>query len=362
MAKRATMLAIMLAALVLMTAVAAADGYVTVNNGSTKYSSIDEAVAAASAVNGSVTYNIYGTVKATGTNQKYTPDLALNGKADKVYVVGKTDDAKITLNGVYYQRFAAEGADLIAEKVIFADARAKSGEGNDPDPWEFCYLTFETDSAEFKNCTFHEGVQISIDATFTNCLFSLQKQYYSGDDKDYSYDHYLLWVMNYGDVDVNSCVFENGDYGAIKSTWNMYNGNKNDADLTITVKDSLFVDCGKGGEHKMLHLDGAKSVAVSGNTVNNSYGSGTIVKDKSDKAAVTENGTKYNDASVTKEQVLSGKKQETKPTPAPTATPAPDTSNMPQTGDNSNIALFALLLTASAAGMMLLMRRKAAQE
>ncbi len=50
------------------------------------------------------------------------------------------------------------------------------------------------------------------------------------------------------------------------------------------------------------------------------------------------------------------------PTPAPTATPAPDTSNMPQTGDNSNLALFALLLTASAAGMMLLMRRKAAQE
>ena len=50
------------------------------------------------------------------------------------------------------------------------------------------------------------------------------------------------------------------------------------------------------------------------------------------------------------------------PTPTPTATPVPDTSNMPQTGDNSNLALFALLLTASAAGMMLLMRRKAAQE
>ncbi len=50
------------------------------------------------------------------------------------------------------------------------------------------------------------------------------------------------------------------------------------------------------------------------------------------------------------------------PTPAPTATPVPDTSNMPQTGDNSNLALFALLLTASAAGMMLLMRRKGAQE
>ncbi len=50
------------------------------------------------------------------------------------------------------------------------------------------------------------------------------------------------------------------------------------------------------------------------------------------------------------------------PTPAPTTTPVPDTSDLPQTGDNSNIVLFALLLTLSAAGMMLLMRKRSARE
>ena len=115
---------------------------------------------------------------------------------------------------------------------------------------------------------------VSSDTVFQSCTFDMKPQYYkesSNPTKDYSTDHYALWIHNYGDVVVDDCTFKNAEYGTIKSTWNQYNGGRNDADLTLTVTNSTFDNCGNGGSHRPFHLDGAASVFVAGNTFPNSY-------------------------------------------------------------------------------------------
>lgn len=293
---------------------AAETGYVTVNDGTEKYATIDEAVVAAEAVNGTVTYNIYGEVESKGTNIKYTPDLALNGEATSVYVNGKTEDAQITLTGVYYQRFAAENAELEINDITLKDMRPVNGEGIDP--WEFTYIVFECKEVIAQNVTFLEGVMTSTDATFNDCHFLMDDQSsYYGDNTNYADDHYALWIHNYGNVEVNGCEFNDVAYGGIKSTFNMYNGGKNDADLTLSVDDTTFNNVGVGGDHAPIHLDGAVEVTVketeflncgtnsAGNSINvktqattiteenNVVANGTIaaslLKEYSDKSGIT---------------------------------------------------------------------------
>ena len=105
------------------------EGYVTVNDTQNKYSNLDQAVQAADAIEGTVTYHIYGAVTATGDSSKHTPDTALGGLADRVNIIGETSDAKITLDGVYYQHFAAQNAKLYVYNIILDDDRDCCGEG-----------------------------------------------------------------------------------------------------------------------------------------------------------------------------------------------------------------------------------------
>lgn len=241
-------------------------GYVTINDDTTQYASLDEAVAAATkdeTIVDTVTYHIYGAVTATGDNTKYTPDLALDNKVQTVNVIGEDDTATITLSGVYYQRFAAEGAALNVQNVILDDDKKSSGEGKDKDPWEFTYIQPECASATFTNCTFKEGILLSVDATFDGCTFTMTPEYYKdlNDGVDYSGDHYQLWVHNYGDVKVNNCTFKDATYGAIKSTWNKYGTN---SDLTLSVTNSTFENI----TNKVpVNLDGAAKVVFAGNTL-----------------------------------------------------------------------------------------------
>ncbi len=241
-------------------------GYVTVNDGTTQYASLDEAVAAATkdeTIADTVTYHIYGAVTATGDSTKYTPDLALDGKVQTVNVIGENENATVTLSGVYYQRFAAEGATLNVQNVIMDDDKRSSGEGKDKDPWEFTYIQPECASVTFTNCTFKEGILISVDATFDGCIFTMTPEYYKdlNDGVDYSGDHYQLWIHNYGDVIVKNCIFKDATYGAIKSTWNKYGTN---SDLTLSVTNSTFENI----TNKVpANLDGAAKVVFTGNTL-----------------------------------------------------------------------------------------------
>ena len=241
-------------------------GYVTVNDDTTQYASLDEAVAAATkdeTIVDTVTYHIYGAVAATGDNTKYTPDLALDSKPIKtVNVIGEDDTATITLSGVYYQRFAAEGAALNVQNVTLDDDRRSSSEGS-ADPWEFTYIQPECASASFTNCTFNEGIMVGMNATFDGCTFTMTPEYYKdlNDGVDYSDDHYQLWISNYGNVVVNNCTFKDATYGAIKSTWNKYGTN---SDLSLSVTNSTFENI----TNKVpLNLDGAAKVVFAGNTL-----------------------------------------------------------------------------------------------
>ena len=162
---------------------------------------------------------------------------------------------------------------LIAEDMTFADSRRKSGEGSDPDPWEFCYLMLDCASAKFEDCTFVEGLMVDQDVTFTDCTFTMGSQKYEGDSKEYNTDHYGLWIYNNGDIVVDGCSFVGMTYGAIKSTWNHYGSG---ADLTIVVKDTSF-SAATTSAKAPLNLDGAVSVELS-NVTATGFATGNVAE------------------------------------------------------------------------------------
>ena len=211
-----------------------------------------------------ITYELYNDIVLTATNVKYEPNLAQGASTVNLVKGEGVESVKLTLAGVYFGKIGAAGAFFNAEGITFADARKRSGEGTDPDPWEFAYLEVDCKSAAFTDCSFVEGICVGYDVVFDNCHFTVEPQYYTDDSTDYSTDHYALWVSNYGDVVVRNCTFEDVNYGAIKSVWNMYGTN---ADLTITVENTTFDNAGKGGGKSILNLDGAAEVTVKNVTV-----------------------------------------------------------------------------------------------
>ncbi len=212
-----------------------------------------------------VKYVIYGDTTHTCLSTKYLPDLA-NG-AELVYIEAAQGVARptITVNGVYYGQFSAVGAELKVAGVKFVDARNPSGEGRDPDPWEFTYLTFNCASASFSDVVFAEGVMNSVDTYYYNCTFDLpEEEVYA--------DHYAVWIHNNGNVVVEDCLFTDIAYGAIKSTYGTYGAA---GEVNLTVTGTTFVNCGHGGDHLVIHLDGADTVTATGNTLEACYDKGT---------------------------------------------------------------------------------------
>ena len=237
------------------------------------YTTIEDAIAAAGeGTYGIVTYVLYDDQTITAKSAKYEPDMAQGASVVNVKKADSVDAVVLTLAGVYYGRLSAQGAELNVTGITLADARNKSGEGSDPDPWEFCYLETECTSATFTDCKFLEGVNVSTDTTFEDCTFTMTEQKYAGDDTDYSTDHYALWIAETGDIVVKDCVFENIPYGGIKSTYGYYGSTQ---DLTLTVTDTTFRNVGNEGNHRVIHLDGAAAVTATDNTLINSYTKGS---------------------------------------------------------------------------------------
>ena len=265
----------------------------TLNIG-TDYATFEDAIAYVNSledVPSEITYVMNGDETITAPVAKYEPDMA-NGAS----IVNIKGSGTLTLAGVYFGKFAAEGATLNVEGITLADARKASGEASDPDPWEYTYLEFECAAANFTDVTFEEGVLISGDATFDGCTFTVEPQYYTDSNgttfdpsKDYSDDHYALWIHNTGNVTVTNSTFKDVGYGAIKTTYNKYGTGE---DLNLTVTESTFSNCGNEDTHKMVHADGADSITVTYNTIENCFlGEGEteadkLVNDKSGKAAL----------------------------------------------------------------------------
>lgn len=308
---------------------------VTVTGLPDTFANLNDAISAASdaKLSGTITYNISGNVDLTATS-KTAPDLALNGSASKVIINGSSG-AQLTLKGIYCGKIVAANAHLEMNNIKLIDSRKAAGEGRDPDPWEFCYLEFHCSSASFTGCTFAEGVLLGGHKTahFENCTFKLEPQYYTETNsvafdpaKDYSDDHYLLWLADNASVTVNNSLFENAGYGAVKSTWNKY---ATSTKLEITISNSIFKNIGADGEHLPFHLDGASSVVCDSNQFINVY---------------TEAPGEYiNLKTGSKEDIC---------TFIPYVPTAPKAYSAPRTGDSRQLALWFTLAALGAAGML----------
>ena len=348
------LVALLLSCTVLPVTALAAGGSVTVSGLSGTFASMDEAALAAKAagLTGTITYTVSGSVDLDCPT-KSTPDLAFGNS--KVVIKG-SNNACINLTGVYCGQVCAKGADLEVSNVKFTDNRKASGEGTNPDPWEFCYISFSCNDATFTKCTFAEGVMVGNGSavnnyTFEGCTFKMEPQKYTATNgatfdpaKDYSATHYSLWLEENGVFTINNCTFKDAAYGAIKSTWNMY-GTSTKLDLTVT--NTTFDNIGNGDTHRPIHLDGASSVFTKGNTYTN-----TMLVD-------VENPTTDHCPHIKVKSGVEGVVapcQDCNPVEEPEEEVVPPTST-PVTGDNSNITLWMSLMLVAALGMMLVSKK-----
>ena len=237
------------------------------------YATLADAIAAVPADLDIVTYVLHSDQSLTATSAT-APDLAKGAGTVNLVKADGVASVKLTLDGAYTGKFVALGAQLNFNGLTLANHKA-NGEGTDP--WEFAYLMVDAASVNFNGCTIINGILISIDAVFDDCLFDRQPRYYPNlvDGKDYSLDDYALWIHNFGDVEVKNSTFQNWAYGGIKSTWNMY---ATGANLSLTLQDNTFVNIGHGGGHTIANLDGAVSVTITGNLVIDSYTGGATTE------------------------------------------------------------------------------------
>jgi len=260
--KVVSMAALMVVALVVTaTSAFASSSYVTVNDGSVQYESMDAAVAATAAdSSGVITYHVHGSVTLTGDT-----DIALNGAATTVNIVGDgASSTSLTLMGSNNAaRLIAKNATLKISDVKLADSRATSP------AWEYFYLMFTCPTASFTNVVFDEGALIDggTVADFTGCTFSSTiNDGHNDSGTSASQQHYELWANDKATVNVNGCTFEADSYGAIKSTHGYYN--HTDPYVALSVKNSTFTNI---GTHRIIHLDAADKVEVSGNVATDCY-------------------------------------------------------------------------------------------
>ncbi|MGI6591455.1 MAG: InlB B-repeat-containing protein [Eggerthellaceae bacterium] len=273
-------------------------GYVTVNDDTTQYATLDEAAAAATATSdGSVTYHIYGDVTATEastgtTTSKNTFTTDENGASNgitTINIIGEdAESSSLTLDGQYCQALRAPEATLNLSNLTVYDNRPTDGEGNDA--FEFTYIMLFAPEVNCTDCVFKEGVmvgQVDGTASFKGCTFSPEHVSVKKDgteEPDLWQNHYGLWLELYGTTTVDDCDFTNCAYGAIKSLYatDSYNtryasyrskedGEAVDCNVNLTVTDTTFENCGWGGEHRPMHFDGIDSLTVKGCTFTDCY-------------------------------------------------------------------------------------------
>ena len=152
--------------------------------GDTTYTNFADALAAAKAMTGDVTVEIY---------EKVTLDGPISGNFSSISFVGKDTDAEIYLD--------IQGAIYASDKTVsFADISLSKSQGGyvaDAGFRNLAFGIFAAKEVNYTNCNFINGAYASSGkAKFTNCTFHP------------SHDRYGLWV--YGDVEcvVDGCTFD----------------------------------------------------------------------------------------------------------------------------------------------------------
>ena len=179
--------------------------------GDSEYATFDLALAAAKAMTGEVTVEIYG---------KVTLNESLAGSYDTIKFVGKTDVAEIYLDVQGY--ITATG-----KKVTFDDLTLSKSEGGFITNAGFMNVAFgvyDVNEVVYTNCLFDNGAYASSGkVTFKECTF------------EKSYEKYPLWAYGSEDITVDTCVFD--DDRGIK-IFDEGKGTKNNT--VISVENSDF--------------------------------------------------------------------------------------------------------------------------
>ncbi len=200
--------------------------------GNTIYGTFAEAMAAASAMTGDVTVELY---------DKVTLNSNLSGSYSSITFVGKTDTAEIYLDVQGY--ITATG-----KNVAFTDltlSKAAGGFITNAGFMNVAFGVYDVPSVTYTNCYFANGAYASSGTnTFTNCTFMR------------SHDKYGLWAYGDADIVVDGCTF--ADYRGVK----MY---AEDAAKTtnLTVKNTDF--SALDGKPAIV-LTYGESVVLEGNT------------------------------------------------------------------------------------------------
>ena len=382
------LLAVLMLAVMLPTTALAAGKPVKV--GEVKYETLEAAIAAASPVEGIITYEIYGKVTVTATGWVQVAKDGLTSLT-KVVFTGKTDDAEIVIS---------DPKSILADQKYDIDVSFENLTLSHPiGEWAqdyghatnyfTCWLRNKNaadNTVTYTNCTFPNGVCNNQygKTIFNTCTFSNTAGKYS------------LW--NYGGItDVNNSSFT-GTRG-IKA----YNEGTLPTPPTITIKDTSFTDltekaaavvskatnvifmgvsatnCQEGLLQK--DIEGSKeeekvTIAANGTNISGEF---KITANKSPEAAKTEfsitGGTFTGNTDSVKDYLPEGKtinnngqivdKGTTPPTdgsPIIIYTPTDDTPNTttgnPTTGANDFVGIAAAAAVMALLGSAVILRKK----
>ena len=209
-----------------------------INN--TSYASFGEALTAAKATTGDVTVQIYDAVEfVNGMELK-------GGNYTSITFIGKSDDAKMTINqsagGDYIE---AHGKTVAFENIALAKANPQWS-GNSGHMGN--YFSIQGGTATYTNCTFLNGACTSGGtATYNNCTFKNENQF-------------GLWVYDDALVTVNNSVVDS--YKGIK----VYSEGETSVTSTLKVENTTFTS---KLAKPAVAIGYAVSVELIGNTYNN---------------------------------------------------------------------------------------------
>ena len=358
--------------------------------GGAGYETLEEAIDAASPVEGIITYEIYGKVTVTATDWVQVAKVGLTG-LNKVAFIGMTNDAEIVIsNSVSILADKTYDIDVSFENLTLSHPNGEWAQDYGHATNYFtCWLRNKNaadNTVTYTNCTFPNGVCNNQygKTIFNTCTFSNTAGKYS------------LW--NYGGItDVNNSSFT-GTRG-IKA----YNEGTLPTPPTITIKDTRFTsltekaaavvskatnvifmgvsatNCQEGLLQK--DIEGSKeeekvTIAANGTNISGEF---KITADKSPEAAKTEfsitGGTFTGNTDSVKDYLPEGKtinnngqivdKGTTPPTdgsPIIIYPPTDDTPNTttgnPTTGANDFVGIAAAAAVVALLGSAVILRKK----
>ena len=225
-----------------------ATNYVTVNGGEAKYTTLEDAVAAAEPADGVITYGIYGKVDVTATGWvKVLKDGLTN--VTKIAFVGKTENAEICIT---------QGAAILADQKYDIDVSFENLTLSKLNPqWNGDYgHATNYFTTWLRNTNAAENT-----VTYTNCTFP------NG-----------VCNNQYGKTVFDTCNFTNSAAG-LSNLWN-YGGN-------TEVKDSKFTGTRGIKAYNEGTLETAPTISISNTEFNGLTEKAAIVVSKAANVAVT---------------------------------------------------------------------------